>query len=416
MADPADIATAAELLSEAQRNLLHQENVPFYKFVLTGGPCGGKTTALARLFSFLRERNFEVVSVPEAWGILTSHGMSLDFFSTEGIGPIVQGTVMDVQKAMEDGAEKVLKARGKPAILLCDRGLMDGAVYISDDDFEAMLQERDTNRVQIRDHRYDACFHLVTAADGAEAFYTLDNNQVRTESRDDAIQVDRRTQAVWLGHPHLYVIDNSTDFEGKLKRLVDIVSKLVGLPSNLQRRSAKFLLKGSAPPDPSTFPIEYQEFEVEKVYLQQMNPDLVADDANYAFIRRRTSVNKKTGAKMGSVYQITKVQKIMTSENGDQALVEQKRIIGEREYNEAFLTRDRNRHIVRQRRISFLYEKQSFTIHIYEAPVNNVNLLHAQVEGEDVILPPFLEVERKLTASQQDEAKYGSFSVSLLNH
>ena len=29
-----------------------QRDVPFYKFVLTGGPCGGKTTALARVSSF----------------------------------------------------------------------------------------------------------------------------------------------------------------------------------------------------------------------------------------------------------------------------------------------------------------------------------------------------------------------------
>ena len=31
------------------------------KFVLTGGPCGGKTTALARLRQFLEERGFRVV-------------------------------------------------------------------------------------------------------------------------------------------------------------------------------------------------------------------------------------------------------------------------------------------------------------------------------------------------------------------
>jgi hypothetical protein len=213
----------------------------------------------------------------------------------------------------------------------------------------------------------------------------------------------------------LYVIDNSTDFDGKLSRLVSIVSKIVGLPSNLNRRSVKFLLTGT--PDPLSFPIEYQEFEVEKVYLQQMNPDLVQDDDNYAFIRRRTSVNRKTGAKLGSVYQVTTVKKLVTSEkNGDQELVELKRIIGEREYNDAYLTRDRHRNIVRQRRISFLYEKQSFNIHIYEAPVNNVNVLHAHIEGDDVNLPPFLQVERQLTATKEDAAKYGSFSLSLMNH
>ena len=42
--------------TEAERNLQNSNQVPLYKFVLTGGPCGGKTTGLARVYSFLRER------------------------------------------------------------------------------------------------------------------------------------------------------------------------------------------------------------------------------------------------------------------------------------------------------------------------------------------------------------------------
>ena len=43
-------------LTEAERNLQNSHQIPFYKFVLTGGPCGGKTTGMARIYSFLRER------------------------------------------------------------------------------------------------------------------------------------------------------------------------------------------------------------------------------------------------------------------------------------------------------------------------------------------------------------------------
>ena len=69
----------------------------------------------------------------------------------------------------------------------------------------------------------------------------------------------------WSGHAHMYVFDNSTDFEGKLQRLVDRVSRLVGLPSNLSRRSVKFLLQGR--PNLLNFPsdVPYHVFEVEKV-------------------------------------------------------------------------------------------------------------------------------------------------------
>jgi len=217
-----------------------------------------------------------------------------------------------------------------------------------------------------------------------------------------------------------YVLDNSTDFEGKMSRLVDIIAKIVGLPSNLKRRAAKFLLK--SPPDISQFPsdIDYQGFEVEKVYLVQIKQVVHKDEDEYSFIRRRTSVDLATGQNLGSVYQITNVRK---AKNGD--IIEQKRIISEREYAAAYETRDRKRHIIKQRRISFLYNKQSFNIHMYEAPISNINILHAQVEAKnkeqpdhepEIKIPPFLKVDRLLEQTDEDEEKYGAYSLSLMDN
>ena len=399
-------------LTEAEKNLSSETPPPLFKFVFTGGPCGGKTTALARVFSYLRERGFEVISCPEAYGILSSSGMGVDFFSTQGMAPVVQGAVLDNMMSMEDGVCRVLKARGKPGIVLCDRGTMDNRVFLSDEEFNKLMAEKQTDVVQLRDHRYDAVFHLVTAADGAEIYYTLENNKVRTESPKEAVIVDKRTQKAWLGHPHLYVLDNSTDFEGKMSRLVDTLSKIVGLPSNLKRRSAKFLL--SAAPDLSKFPpeVDFQVFEVEKVYLQQSHTDEATKD-NYTFIRRRTNIDSN-GKRLGSVYQHTAAQWA-----GDE-LIEQKRIISQREYMAAVVTRDEGRHVVRQRRISFLYAKQSFAVHIYEAPKAGLCILHAQVEasanGEpEVNLPPFLDVDRRLLNTEEDKKKYGAYSLSLID-
>lgn len=46
------------------------------KLVLTGGPCAGKTTALARLATYLRHRGFRVFTVPEAATMLFTNGAS----------------------------------------------------------------------------------------------------------------------------------------------------------------------------------------------------------------------------------------------------------------------------------------------------------------------------------------------------
>lgn len=178
------------------------------------------------------------------------------------------------------------------------------------------------------------------------------------------------------------------------------LAKIVGLPSNLKRRSAKFLLKSE--PDLSKFPadIDYQVFEVEKVYLQESNKK---NPQNYSFIRRRTNIDDH-GRLLGSVYQLTIVKFV---EGGGDEFIEQKRIISQREYAAAYMTRDQSRHIIRQRRISFLWAQQSFNVHIYVEPVSGLAILHAQVEAslgdaDPVVKPPlFLDVESRLTNSKR---------------
>jgi len=52
----------------------------------------------------------------------------------------------------------------------------------------------------LRDNRYDAIIHMVTAADGAAQFYAAITNEARYESVDDAIDKDRKLQEAYMGH------------------------------------------------------------------------------------------------------------------------------------------------------------------------------------------------------------------------
>lgn len=350
-----------ESSQEAFSNLRNSIKIPFYRIVLTGGPCGGKTTALARLSSYLRERGFEVIMLPEVWTTFRQNGLSLDYFGTEGMDLVIQDTVLDVQMSMEDGLERVLKARGKPGVVLCDRGAMDGSAYMEPERFQSIVRDRNLELSDIRECRYNAVFHMVTAADGAEDFYTLDNNDVRTETPEAAREMDKKTQACWIGHPRLFVLDNSTHFEGKLQRLVEATARLVGLPANLSRSTTKFLLKSL--PDPTTFPVEYHTVEVEKVYLvnEDLNDSVTSLSGmytdEYTFIRKRTQTSKS--GNVGSAYGLTTVQKTQ-----DGKIIEKKRIISSREFASSLKQRDLSRHVVKQKRISFLYLHQSFSIHV----------------------------------------------------
>ena len=112
-------------------------------------------------------------------------------------------------------------------LIVCDRGAIDNCAYMNEAEFAETLRCIGKTAVELRDG-YDAVFHLVTAADGAEPYYTTENNAARTETVEQAIALDRRLIAAWTGHPHLRIIDNSTDFKGKMERLVEEIASFLG--------------------------------------------------------------------------------------------------------------------------------------------------------------------------------------------
>lgn len=71
-----------------------------------------------------------------------------------------------------------------PAVILCDRGVYDNSAYIEEDSWQAVLDEQAWTQVELRDKRYDGVIHLVSAADGAEKYYTLEGNAARYETAE----------------------------------------------------------------------------------------------------------------------------------------------------------------------------------------------------------------------------------------
>lgn len=64
----------------------------------------------------------------------------------------------------------------KPTVVFCDRGLMDGKAYCEPNIWRCVLDELGVNEVTLREKRYDAVIHLITAADGATEYYSNENN------------------------------------------------------------------------------------------------------------------------------------------------------------------------------------------------------------------------------------------------
>jgi predicted ATPase len=201
------------------------------KIVLTGGPCGGKTTALGYVSEELKKMGFKVFQVPE---IAT-------MFISGGVSDITDISQTDYEKYLEIEKRMILAQialekefydlsnifQDEKRVIIFDRGVMDMAAYIPQEHFEKIISEIGLDIESILSN-YDGVIHLVTAANGAENFYNTKNNKARVEnSIEEARLADERTLQAWARHPNLKIIDNSTDFENKMQRLLKEITELI---------------------------------------------------------------------------------------------------------------------------------------------------------------------------------------------
>jgi hypothetical protein len=200
-----------------------------HRIVLTGGPCAGKSTALAHVTARLTELGLLVYRVPEASTLLLGGGAVV-----VGATPVqllaFQRGILRLTMTLEESFLALARVSGRKAVLVCDRGAMDGSAYLPEAAWRRLLDETGFSEAHLCEARYDAIIHLVTAAIGAEHSYGTCTNAVRYETLEEARGVDERLRHAWRGHPNLRVIDNSTDFPGKLYRVLAAVCDVLDLP------------------------------------------------------------------------------------------------------------------------------------------------------------------------------------------
>jgi len=105
-----------------------------------------------------------------------------------------------------------------PAIVLCDRGTVDGLAYWPGpaEEFWSALGTTLDREVA----RYDAVIHLRTPA--LEHGYNH-QNPLRTESPAKAAEIDARIAYAWELHPRRFIVESSSDFLDKASRALQIL-------------------------------------------------------------------------------------------------------------------------------------------------------------------------------------------------
>jgi predicted ATPase len=218
---------------------------PIYKIVITGGPCGGKSTSLTKIQQEMASKGFRVFSVPEIPTLVVQAGgfILMSKFSIEERIRF-QSLLIGFQIYVEDYFTRLAQMSKSPSIIICDRGTCDPAAYVSREEFQAIMDLEGWTWTSLRDKRYDGVLHLVTAAIGAEEFYTRSNNNARSEGIELARALDKKTLDAWTGHPHITICPNipGETFDKKLEHAIRGVYRIVGIDLK-SNRYEKFIIK-----------------------------------------------------------------------------------------------------------------------------------------------------------------------------
>ena len=176
--------------------------------VLTGGPGGGKTAVLEMARRYFCQH---VAIAPEAASIVFGGGFPKSNMPQGRRA--AQRAIFHVQRSLEIVA---LENR-QSAVVLCDRGTLDGLAYWPGSrrsffeefgvDFEEELS------------RYSAVVHIEVPA----LAWGYEKNRIRRESVSQAREIDRRIARAWRGHPRIMTVSAQAGFLDKLAYAIELL-------------------------------------------------------------------------------------------------------------------------------------------------------------------------------------------------
>ena len=355
------------------------------KLVLTGGPCAGKTTALKYIENELSLQGIKVLIGEEQATKLILRGKTPQNMGRYEFHKLLFKNQLDAENKLISIAEQMSDEK---VVVILDRGLLDNKAFVTQDEFDRYSSFYGCNEDIIR-NSYDAVFHLVTSANGAEESYTLENNEARSESLEEARKNDIEIISVWTGTPHLRIIDNSTSFEEKLERLKTEIFAFLGIPKPLEIER-KFL-------------IEYPNIE----YLDKMKTcrKIPITQAYLTTPEEGKFRIRKRGIGENAVY-IKTVKKKIT----DIKRIEIETFISKEEYYTYLSKKEYVTGIISKDRYCIAYNSTYYELDVYPFWTDKATLeIELLSENQEYKLPPFVNLIREVTF----EKEYRNLSLAM---
>lgn len=347
------------------------------RIVITGGPCGGKTTLLEEVKKEISVYGYRVICIFETATELIQGGIAPWNCSSP---TTFQKTRMLLQKNREEIYESALCNSRENILIVCDRGMMDSLAYMEKSDFLDCLSEMGMSEITARD-RYDGVFHLESAAVGALESYTLSNNSARTEDAKTAAELDMKVMCAWVGAPHLRCIKAEKSLEKKKESLISEIKALLGIPRPLETER-KFLIEY-----PDKKMLEKMP-ECKRVFIAQTYLEGSSEE------ERRV---RKRGDGEDFIYYYTEKKKISSA-----VREEKERQITKAEYESLLKQADGTRRTVEKDRYCLMHKGQYFEIDVYPC-FKDIAIMEIELsdESRSVEFPGFLKVIKEVTGDEK---------------
>ena len=176
--------------------------------VLTGGPSAGKTAVIEMIRRMVCPH---VAVLPESASILFGGGFWR--LRSHSASKAAQRAIYHVQNELE----RMVIGETAYTAAICDRGTLDGLAYWPDNDEDYLLQLNIDREREIS--KYKLVIHLRTPKPGEYNY----SNPLRIESPEEAIQIDKRIERAWNGHPRRLFVNNHEQFINKANEAMRLI-------------------------------------------------------------------------------------------------------------------------------------------------------------------------------------------------
>ncbi len=356
----------------------------------TGGACSAKTTLLNKFQQDAGNKGIYTVVVPE---VATEHILA-------GITPFCsysdplwfQRQILLAIIEKENRLVSAFRGMKLPGdvskLLITDRGTMDGEAYCGKIPYKHMLAELGTTPNIISNGRYRGVIHLVTAAIGAEKFYTLRNNSARSETLEQARALDERTRNAWVLHPHLRIVPNEEGgIDAKYRKFRSLMFELLGKPIPIEDER-KFIVTVKA------LPTHTQVVDIEQYYID-------TPEVGHERIRVRTQFGRP-------MYYRTR--KIPVPGEKKSKNYESESLISESEFARLMRHLRSDRRPIKKQRLCFIHDYQYFELDYFQDFLTGLIMLEIELTKLNrlVSIPDFLEVIAEVT----DDERYSNQNLA----